>query len=101
VEVRSLDAKSRYIDWALSLVQFGRPLGAVLSGLLIKRYAKFKVMLRINVVASMMTYLFLAAGWIRKHHLLDLAPILTGTLRTRGPRICRIPHRYRFQYRGF
>jgi hypothetical protein len=53
-------------DWALSLVFGGRPVGSLLSGLLIMKQKRFKVLLVINLVFSTICYASLAAGWLRE-----------------------------------
>ncbi|KAH7377959.1 major facilitator superfamily domain-containing protein [Cadophora sp. MPI-SDFR-AT-0126] len=64
VETRSLHTPSKFNDWALSCVYVGRPIGAVIAGLLIRWYLKFKPLLQVNLVVSVGIYFLVSAGWI-------------------------------------
>ncbi|MCJ1447812.1 MAG: hypothetical protein MMC23_008324 [Stictis urceolatum] len=68
IEARALGHESTYIDWALTFVHLGRPVGVFFSGLLIKRLVKFKRMLQINIVVNLILYLTFAFGWISAEH---------------------------------
>ncbi|MAD83004.1 MAG: hypothetical protein CL912_08570 [Deltaproteobacteria bacterium] len=66
VETRSLHTPTQFNDWALSCVYVGRPVGAVIAGLLIRRYMKFKPLLQVNMVVSVGIYFLIAMGCVRK-----------------------------------
>ena len=54
----------RYL--ALSLVFGGQPIGALVSGVLIKRFKCFKLLFVVNLIASAVLYVMLAAAWLSK-----------------------------------
>jgi hypothetical protein len=66
IEARSFnDPSSSFGDWALSCIVFARPLGAVFSGLAIKRYRAPWRMLQAIILLYFCLYLPIAAGLVR------------------------------------
>lgn len=66
VEARSLGHKTPFSDWALTCIYLGRSLGTLLSGIVVRRYRKFKRFLQINIVIDVLIYLLLGMGRIRE-----------------------------------
>lgn len=98
IEARSFNhPSSSFGDWALSCIVFARPLGAVLSGLAIKRYRAPWRMLQAIVLLYFCLYLPIAAGLVRNAHpplkLHGSSPCwqLITLFRTRAPRIRTLP----------
>lgn len=102
LEARSFGSESSFSDWALTCIYFGRSGGTIISGILIRRYRRFKPFLQLNIVVDIVIYACFALGWIRKyssrssgskrrisHNLLDpeqpvFAPMLAFTGATEG-----------------
>lgn len=85
VEARSFDREPNFEDWALSFVYFGRPVGVIFSGLLIKRYFKFRPMLQLSIIVSILIYLSFALGWIRRLTLPIMQALLTIYIEPENP----------------
>ena len=64
VEARSFQTGGAFGDWALTCIYLGGPLGQILSGILIRRYRRFKPFLLVNILADIVIYICFALGWI-------------------------------------
>ncbi|ORY67029.1 major facilitator superfamily domain-containing protein [Pseudomassariella vexata] len=64
IETRSFDNPSDFGDWALSCIFFARPVGTLLSGLVIRRYREPWSMLRANMIVYFCLYFLVATGRI-------------------------------------
>jgi hypothetical protein len=63
---RSFSNGSAFSDWALTCIYFGRALGTIVSGILVRRYRGFKIFLQLNILVDLVLYLCLSLGLIRK-----------------------------------
>lgn len=57
---------SPFNDWVLTFIYSGRPFGIALSGLILKRYSRFKPMLQINIIVAILMYLLIATACISR-----------------------------------
>ncbi|KAK3990767.1 hypothetical protein QBC44DRAFT_368739 [Cladorrhinum sp. PSN332] len=64
LEARSFGHRSIFSDWALTFIYFGRLLGTIIGGILVRRYRKFKFFLQIDIVLDILVYLAFFLGWI-------------------------------------
>lgn len=84
---------------ALSFVFGGQPLGAIVSGILIRQFKFFKILLVANTAASAILYAMLAAAWFSEHDRISTdLQYLTDSFRARDAGTLRpfghawIPH---------
>ncbi|KAL3489021.1 major facilitator superfamily domain-containing protein [Aspergillus germanicus] len=59
---QSFGHESSFNDWALTFIYFGRSLGTLMSGLLVRRYRKFKRFLQVDIVIDIVIYACFALG---------------------------------------
>ncbi|KAL8952553.1 MAG: hypothetical protein Q9222_001543 [Ikaeria aurantiellina] len=67
LEARSFGSDNTFSDWSLTCVYLGRSLGTILSGILVRRYRRFKPFLQLNILIDVIIYLCFALGLIREY----------------------------------
>ncbi|KAK5120023.1 hypothetical protein LTR85_007099 [Meristemomyces frigidus] len=65
LEARTFHSENSFSDWALTCIYLGRPLGTIGSGILVRRYRKYKRFLQLNIIADIVLYACFAWGKIQ------------------------------------